>query len=158
MRGHGSDILRVGEGPNLATTGAAPWPSPSGLPSLRAGDELSSTHRPGPAIAHGIPGLRSLVGIRLGPSRPLLIEQERIDSFAAATGDHQWIHVDQERAEHGPFGTTIAHGYLTLSLCAHFLQELLEVLDVAMGINYGTVRFPSPVLAGSELVAEAEIT
>jgi acyl dehydratase len=75
------------------------------------------------------------------------------------TEDRQWIHVDAERAASGPFGATIGHGYLTLSLCAFFMQELLDVRDISMAVNYGLdrVRFPSPVPVGSQLYAEGEL-
>ncbi|MDX3232260.1 MaoC family dehydratase [Streptomyces sp. ME19-01-6] len=107
--------------------------------------------------------LRSAVGEDLGPSDWLEIDQKRIDLFAEATGDHQWIHVDPEKAATGPFGTTIAHGYLTLSLLPAFTPQLLMVEGVRMGINYGVnkVRFPSPVPVGSRLRATgrlAEVT
>jgi acyl dehydratase len=94
-------------------------------------------------------------GLELGPSSWLEITQDRIDGFADATDDHQWIHVDPERAAEGPFGTTIAHGYLTLSLLVPFSYELLAVEGVKMGINYGLnrVRFPAPVPVGSRLRA-----
>ncbi|HBL08713.1 MAG TPA: dehydratase, partial [Acidimicrobiaceae bacterium] len=90
--------------------------------------------------------LPGAVGTHLGYSDWLTIDQERIDLFAEATGDHQWIHVDAERAALGPFGSTIAHGYLTLSLTSMFLPALIEVRGISMGINYGTdkVRFPAP--------------
>ena len=103
--------------------------------------------------------LLEAVGQTLGPSEPLVITQERIDQFAEATGDDQWIHVDQERAASGPFGHTIAHGYLTLSLAAYFLPQLLSVKNMSMGVNYGTekVRFPSAVTEGSTLRASGEI-
>jgi acyl dehydratase len=95
------------------------------------------------------------VGSHLGHSDWLEITQERIDAFADATDDHQWIHVDPERAKSGPFGTTIAHGYLTLSLAVRFVDEIFTVEGVRMGINYGTnkVRFVSPVPVGSKLRA-----
>lgn len=98
-------------------------------------------------------------GIKLGPTEWLEITQERVDTFADATGDHQWIHVDPERAKSGPFGGTIAHGYLTLSLAAKFMDEFLTVNGMSMGINYGTdrVRFLSPVLVGKRLRAIGEI-
>jgi acyl dehydratase len=104
--------------------------------------------------------LRAAVGEELGPSDWLEIDQKRIDLFAEATGDHQWIHVDAEKAAAGPFGTTIAHGYLTLSLLPHFTPQLLGVEGVRMGVNYGTnkVRFPSPVPVGSRLRATGRIT
>lgn len=109
--------------------------------------------------------LLGAVGKRLGASEWLTIEQERIDQFAEATGDHQWIHVDPERAKDGPFGTTIAHGYLTLSLVNALLPQILVVNNVSMGVNYGTdkMRFPAPVPVGSrirgvgELVAAKEV-
>ena len=95
--------------------------------------------------------LKGAVGAKLGYSDWLEVTQERIDHFADATDDHQWIHVDPERAAKGPFGTTIAHGYLTLSLVSALLPRLFEVDQVSMSINYGTnrVRFPSPVAVGS---------
>lgn len=101
--------------------------------------------------------LRAGVGEQLGHSDWLEIDQKRIDLFAEATGDHQWIHVDPERAASGPFGTTIAHGYLTLSLLPALVPQILRVENVKMGINYGTnkVRFPSPVPVGSRLRASA---
>ncbi|MFF5567470.1 MaoC family dehydratase [Streptomyces sp. NPDC012623] len=97
------------------------------------------------------------VGVRLGHSGWLEIDQKRIDLFAEATGDEQWIHVDPERAAAGPFGTTIAHGYLTLSLLPVLMPEVLRVENVRMAVNYGTnkVRFPSPVPVGSRLRASA---
>ncbi len=93
-----------------------------------------------------------LVGSELGPSSWIAVTQERIDAFAAATDDSQWIHVDPERAADGPFGTTIAHGYLTLSLCVPMLYELLPATG-AMAVNYGVdrVRFPAPVPSGSRV-------
>ncbi len=94
-------------------------------------------------------------GVELGPSSWLEITQERIDAFAGATDDRQWIHVDPERAASGPFGTTIAHGYLTLSLLVPFAYELLPVEDAGAAINYGLnrVRFPAPVPVGSQIRA-----
>lgn len=92
-------------------------------------------------------------GEHLGYSDWLAIEQERVNLFADATGDHQWIHVDPEKSRSGPFGTTIAHGYLTVSLASKFLMEVLVVENVEFGINYGTdrVRFPSAVPVGSRI-------
>ena len=89
----------------------------------------------------------------LGYSQWLTIDQERIDTFAAATGDHQWIHVDPEKAAKGPFGACIAHGYLSMSLVNLFLPQLLKVEKMAMGINYGVnrVRFPAPVIVNSKI-------
>lgn len=96
--------------------------------------------------------LGDLVGVELGPTAWIEVTQERIDAFAAATDDPQWIHVDPARAAEGPFGTTIAHGFLTLSLCVPMLYEVLPH-DSAMAVNYGTnrVRFPAPVLSGSRV-------
>ncbi|MGW5076021.1 MaoC family dehydratase [Rhodococcus sp. NPDC004095] len=104
--------------------------------------------------------LPGLAGARLGASSPILVTQDRINQFAAATGDHQWIHVDPERAAVGPYGTTIAHGYLTLSLAVELFFDLLEVTDSGQVINYGLdkVRFPAPVPVGSWVSAVADIT
>ena len=103
--------------------------------------------------------LLAAVGQHLGYSQWLEIDQQRINLFADATGDHQWIHVDPERAAQGPFGTTIAHGYLTLSLANLFLPEILEVHNVSMGVNYGCekVRFPAPVPVGSRVRGGGEL-
>jgi acyl dehydratase len=100
------------------------------------------------------------VGTDLGVTEWLPITQERVDQFADATGDHQWIHVDPERAKAGPFGGTIAHGYLTLALVNTFLPDLLEVHNVSMGVNYGTdkTRFPAAVPVGSRIRGRAELT
>jgi len=100
------------------------------------------------------------VGTDLGVTDWLEITQDRIDTFAEATGDHQWIHVDPERAAGGPFGTTIAHGYLTLSLTNMFLPQLVEVTNISMGVNYGVekVRFPAPVPVGSRVRCSAVLT
>ena len=97
-------------------------------------------------------GLRQLVGQELGPTSWLAVSQERIDAFAAATDDPQWIHVDSERAAAGPFGTTIAHGFLTLSLCVPMLHEALPPSGLT-AINYGVnrVRFPAPVPSGARV-------
>jgi acyl dehydratase len=88
-----------------------------------------------------------------------VVDQDRINRFADATGDHQWIHVDVEKAKDGPFGAPIAHGYLTLSLTNLFLPQLITVENISMGINYGVnkVRFPSPVVVGSRIRGGAEI-
>jgi acyl dehydratase len=99
-------------------------------------------------------------GDTFGPSSWLEVTQERIDQFADATGDHQWIHVDPERAAQGPFGTTIAHGFLTLSLLIEFIEEVRPSSgEFRMGINYGVnkVRFPAPVPVGSRLRAHFEV-
>ena len=99
------------------------------------------------------------VGARLGPTEWLAIDQARIDRFAEATDDHQWIHVDPQAAADGPFGATIAHGYLTLSLVNRFMPDLLTVADAAMGVNYGCekIRFPSPVRVGSRIRGRGEL-
>ena len=97
--------------------------------------------------------LPSKVGEHLGYSEWQTITQEQVNLFADATGDHQWIHVDPERAKSGPFGGPIAHGYLTLSLLPVLLGKVLAVQGITMGVNYGAnrVRFPAPVPVGSEL-------
>ena len=104
-------------------------------------------------------GLKGAVGRHLGHSDWLEITQERIDQFAQATGDHQWIHVDPERAKRGPFGKTIAHGYLTQSRVNLFLPQIVQVRGIARGINYGAdrLRFPAPVPVGAKLRAGAEL-
>ncbi len=103
--------------------------------------------------------LQKAVGQHLGYSDWLEITQERIDLFADATGDHQWIHVDPERAKDGPFGACIAHGYLTQSLVNHFLPQILEVRGISMGVNYGAdrLRFPAPVPVGSRIRGGGEL-
>jgi acyl dehydratase len=103
--------------------------------------------------------LTSLVGTHLGYSDYHTVTQEQVNQFADATGDHQWIHVDPERAKAGPFGGPIAHGYLTLSMIPVLLGSVMKVDGVAMGVNYGTnkVRFTSPVPVGSELRAGATL-
>jgi acyl dehydratase len=114
---------------------------------------------PVPHTFESVETLQAAVGKTLGPSEWLVVEQERIDLFADATDDHQWIHVDVERAREGPFGAPIAHGYLTLSLVSHFLPQLLLVPNAKMGVNYGCnkVRFPAPVPVGSKIRATGEI-
>jgi acyl dehydratase len=103
--------------------------------------------------------LLGAIGQHLGYSDWLEITQDRIDKFADATGDHQWIHVDPERAKDGPFGTTIAHGYLTQSLVNLFLPQIVEVHGISMGVNYGAdrLRFPAPVPVGSRIRGGAEL-
>lgn len=98
-------------------------------------------------------------GTLLGPTDWMTIDQQRIDRFADATDDHQWIHVDPERAATGPFGRTIAHGYLTLSLANKFLPQLLDVRGFSHGVNVGTerTRFLSPVPVGAKIRAHGEI-
>ncbi len=102
---------------------------------------------------HGIEEFHKLAGEHLGWSDWHVIDQQKVNLFAEATGDHQWIHVDPERAATGPFGGTIAHGYLTLSLAPVLLGEVLTVEGMTFGVNYGCnkVRFPSPVKVGSKL-------
>ena len=99
------------------------------------------------------------VGKTLGESEWLEIDQDRINLFAEATGDHQWIHVDPERAKDGPFGATIAHGYLTLSLVNLFLPQIVDVQGIKMGVNYGCekIRFPSPVTVNSRVRGVGEL-
>ena len=112
-----------------------------------------------PRIFTSAEELKAAVGESLGYSDWLEVDQKRIDLFAEATGDHQWIHVDPEKAAAGPFGTTIAHGYLTLSLLPLFVPQVLKVDNAKMGVNYGTnkVRFPAPVPVGSRLRATAPL-
>ena len=97
--------------------------------------------------------LQARVGEEVGVSEWITVDQNRINLFADATGDHQWIHIDAERAAKGPFGTTIAHGFLTLSLLPEMSASAFQVLDTRMGVNYGLdrVRFPAPVPSGSRL-------
>ena len=103
--------------------------------------------------------LSSLVGQEVAMSEWLTVTQEQINLFAKATGDHQWIHVDEERARTGPFGGTIAHGLLTLSLIPQFFQTAITIREVGMGINYGLnkVRFTAPVPVGSRLRARLKL-
>ena len=107
----------------------------------------------------GVDQVQTLVGHHLGYSDWLTVDQERIDRFADATGDHQWIHVDPARAAKGPFGTTIAHGYLTLSLVPFLLAQVVHVQNVGLAVNYGCnkVRFPAPVPVGSEVRVGASV-
>jgi acyl dehydratase len=102
-----------------------------------------------------IADVESLIGTELGPGEPLVVTQAIIDEFASATDDHQWIHVDPERAAAGPYGGTIAHGYLTLSLVPALTRSLLEITGVRTRVNYGVnrVRFPAPARAGATLRA-----
>jgi len=97
--------------------------------------------------------LQACVGEEVGVSEWITVDQNRINLFADATGDHQWIHIDAERAAKGPFGTTIAHGFLTLSLLPEMSASAFTVQDTRMGVNYGLgrVRFPAPVPSGSRL-------
>jgi acyl dehydratase len=103
--------------------------------------------------------LSSSIGKHLGHSAWMEVTQQRIQLFADATDDQQWIHVDPERAKQGPFGAPIAHGYLTLSLVNRFLPEIVEVRGISMGVNYGAdrIRFPAPVKVGSRIRGGAEL-
>jgi acyl dehydratase len=107
-----------------------------------------------------ITDLQALVGQTIGVSDWITVTQQRIQLFADATGDHQWIHLDPERAAKGPFGTTIAHGFLTLSLLPEMAASAFTVLDTRMGVNYGLgkVRFPAPVPSGSRLRGHFKLT
>ncbi|GLW54816.1 MaoC family dehydratase [Kitasatospora phosalacinea] len=108
---------------------------------------------------NGLDALKALAGTDLGTSGWLDVTQQRIDTFADATDDHQWIHTDPERAATGPFGAPVAHGYLTLSLFIPLFTELLEVEGVTTKVNYGLnkVRFPSPVKVGSRIRLAARL-
>jgi acyl dehydratase len=119
----------------------------------------TQTREVGPPVAIPLAELEAHVGRHLGYSRWHEITQEAVNRFAEATGDHQWIHVDEERARSGPFGRTIAHGYLTLSLAPALLWEILEVEGAAATINYGLdkVRFPAPVPVGSRVRLGVEL-
>ena len=103
--------------------------------------------------------LLGAVGESIGPGEPYLVDQARIQAFADATDDHQWIHLDEERAAAGPFGTRIAHGFLTLSLLPVLMGGLYRLEGVTMGVNYGLnkVRFPAPLPSGSSVRASAVI-
>ncbi|MFM8945535.1 MAG: MaoC family dehydratase [Actinomycetota bacterium] len=115
---------------------------------------MAATTLDGPDAVH------AHVGRHLGHSEWLTVDQDRVNLFADATGDHQWIHVEVERAKSGPFGAPIAHGYLTLSLSNLFLPQIVEVVGFSTGVNYGVdkVRFPSPVKVGDRVRAGAELT
>ncbi|MEI2639649.1 MAG: MaoC family dehydratase [Microthrixaceae bacterium] len=108
---------------------------------------------------NGISGMKDLVGTHLGYSDWMEITQERVNQFADATGDHQWIHTDPERAKDGPFGGTIAHGYLTFSLGPALFPSIATVTGIKMGVNYGAnkVRFLSPVKVGARIRLGAEL-
>jgi acyl dehydratase len=110
-------------------------------------------------VFNGIPELEAAVGSHLGWSEWHEITQDQVQQFAEATGDHQWIHLDVERAKEGPFGGTIAHGYLTLSLLPMLVAEIYRVEGVKMGVNYGAdkLRFPSPVPVGSKVRGGVEL-
>jgi acyl dehydratase len=112
------------------------------------------------ATAIALADLPGMVGKHLGHSDWETIDQEKINRFADATGDHQWIHIDVERAKSGPFGTTIGHGYLTLSLVPIFVFQILKVEGAKLVVNYGInkARFPAPVPSGSRVRMGGEIT
>ncbi len=117
------------------------------------GDKLAGMASSAPRTINGLDELNSLVGQHLGYSDWVEITQEQVNAFADATGDHQWIHVDIERAKAGPFGAPIAHGYLTLSLGPMLSPQVYRIDGFSMGVNYGAdkIRFPSPVPVGSKL-------
>ncbi len=110
-------------------------------------------------VFDGIAEFEGAVGEHLGVSEWHTVTQEQIDLFADATGDHQWIHVDPHKAAKGPFGSTVAHGYLTVSLIPRLATEIFDVRGLRMAVNYGSnkVRFPSPVPADSRIRASAEL-
>ncbi|MEV5712859.1 MaoC family dehydratase [Amycolatopsis mediterranei] len=110
-------------------------------------------------VLHGLEEIFAAKGSLLGTSDWVTVDQDRIDAFAGATGDHQWIHVDPERAAAGPFGATIAHGYLTLSLLPMFMVAVYRVEGARMAVNYGLnkVRFVTPVRVGSRLRGRTEL-
>ena len=112
-----------------------------------------------PHIFNSPAELAPALGQVFGPTDWIAIDQDRINKFADATGDHQWIHVDVEKAKTGPFGSTVAHGFLTLSLTNLFLPQLIEVRGISMGINYGLnkIRFPAVVPAGSRIRGKGEL-
>lgn len=113
----------------------------------------------GPRVFRGIEELRAALGQVIGPGPWHTITQDQVDAFAVATGDHQWIHVDVDRAARGPFGGTIAHGFLTVSLSPKLLWELYTVEGISMGLNYGCnkIRFPSPLRVGSRVRGSVEL-
>lgn len=114
---------------------------------------------PSPVVLHGLAEVQHAEGRHLGHSEWLEMTQERVNKFAEATGDFQWIHVDVERAKDSPYGGTIAHGYLTLSLASYLVPQIVRYDGFAMAVNYGVdkVRFPAPVLVGARIRAGAEI-
>ncbi|MFC4946753.1 MaoC family dehydratase [Pseudonocardia sp. GCM10023141] len=110
-------------------------------------------------VFNGVDELRAAAGSEIGVSDWVTVEQTQIDQFAESTGDHQWIHVDPERAAAGPFGSTIAHGFLTLSLLPVLIGQVYRIDGVKMGVNYGLnkVRFTSPVPVGSKVRGKIEL-
>ena len=112
-----------------------------------------------PTTFNSVASVLAAVGQDLGRTDYITIDQQRIDTFAEATGDDQWIHVDPVKAKDGPFGATVAHGYLTMSLANFFLPQLVHYQELKMGVNYGTdkVRFPSPVRVNSRVCGRGEV-
>lgn len=109
-----------------------------------------------PVIIENLESLKALVGQELGASEWITVTQEQLQRFAELTGDRQWIHIDRERARReSPYGTTVAHGFFTLSLLSQFLKQVLQIRSFRMGVNYGLnrVRFPAPVVANSRIHA-----
>ena len=145
--------MRLRSGPTVGGPHLTRTPRWSTLASLTYSLRMATT-------VHGIEAFKDLVGTHLGYSEWHLVDQAQINLFAEATGVHQWIHVDPERAKSGPFGGPIAHGYLTLALAPVYLGEVLVVEGISMGVNYGCnkVRFPSPALVGSRLRAGVALT
>jgi len=113
-----------------------------------------------PVVLSSIEEIEAAVGVEVGPGAWFTVDQSRIDGFADDTNDHQWIHVDVEKAKAGPFGATIAHGFLTVSLVPYLVNQLRRIENVSRGINYGMnkVRFPTPVPAGSRIRARMTLT
>jgi len=125
--------------------------------------ETASERPVSPYVLHGVAGLRERAGSSLGVSDWVTVDQEMVTTFADLTGDRQWIHVDPEQASQGPFGTTVAHGFLTLGMSTGLLWSIFTVDDVSMILNYGLnrVRFPAPLPVGSRIrmhVSLAEVT
>jgi acyl dehydratase len=125
----------------------------------RAGSRRRMRSAMAATVFDGVDAVRAAVGRHLGYSDWLEITQDRVNLFADATGDHQWIHVDPVRAKDGPFGGPIAHGYLTVSLSNLFLPQIVEVQGISAGVNYGVnkIRFPSPVPVGARVRGGAEL-
>jgi len=118
-----------------------------------------TTPTTGPTRIGSSPEIKNHIGVPLGPSEWVLVDQARINAFAEATGDRQWIHIDVERArEESPFGQTIGHGYLTLALIPSLIPQILHVENCSMVVNYGTdrIRLPAPVISGSRIRLAAE--
>jgi acyl dehydratase len=124
------------------------------------GTDTVLPEHPHPRVIASLEALRACAGTHLGVSDWLTVEQSRINRFAEVTRDKQWIHVDPTRAEDGPFGTTVAHGLLTLSLCSSLLWEVLVIDGMGAAINYGLnkVRFPAPLLVGSRVRMHVSVT